>query len=243
MIFDVIHKPDDMPAVGADDLVVVIDVLRASATMCALLAYGAARIHLASDPQDAYHLHDVYRIDQPFLVGERGGVAPPGFHFGNSPLELDDSVRGKEIIYTTTNGTRMAERTSDAGVQLIGSFVNLTSCIDAVWSMLVSRAHLRRVLLCCSGNAGSFSLEDSFFAGAFLSHYIARGSGHDLTNAAEAALCIVSSFQQSHISVPTFSAHGRFLRSLSLGDDVTLCCSIDAFPVVPLCENLIVRQF
>ena len=40
------------------------------------------------------------------LAGERDCVRIPGFHLGNSPLEMiEGAVRGKTLVVTTTNGT------------------------------------------------------------------------------------------------------------------------------------------
>ena len=41
------------------------------------------------------------------LAGEKNCVRIPGFHLGNSPLEMTETaVRGKTLIVTTTNGTK-----------------------------------------------------------------------------------------------------------------------------------------
>src|ERR671928_211304 len=50
------------------------------------------------------------------LAGEKDCVRIPGFHLGNSPLEMTESaVRGKTLIVTTTNGTKALLACQGAG--------------------------------------------------------------------------------------------------------------------------------
>lgn len=59
------------------------------------------------------------------VAGERDGIKIPHFHFGNSPYEfMSEEVRGKEIIHTTTNGTRCVLMSKGARNIVAGSFVN-----------------------------------------------------------------------------------------------------------------------
>ena len=88
---------------------VVIDVLRATSTICAAAASGYKRIVCVGEVEEARALGgpDVA------LAGERGNVRPEGFDFGNSPREF--STAGSDpvtevrqtLVLTTTNGTRL----------------------------------------------------------------------------------------------------------------------------------------
>jgi 2-phosphosulfolactate phosphatase len=249
MLIHVVFTPESLPELSAEnDIAVVIDVLRASTTMCSMLHHGAERIHIASSIDHARQLHASIDGTQEtrqrrLLAGEHRGLPPDGFHLGNSPLEAsDDSVHGSVITYATTNGTRMVERTQGARLQLIGCFANLSALMKTIVEQGMQMGSNSRLILCCSGNNGEFSLEDTFFAGSFLSHYIANGFSHSLTNAAEAALCIVSAYNQTLSFGSEGSRHGRALASLSLGTDVDVCFSQDVYPVVPVCERMVVRR-
>ncbi|MFM8177622.1 MAG: 2-phosphosulfolactate phosphatase [Candidatus Kapaibacterium sp.] len=248
MLLDVVFTPDSLPDISSDrDIVVVIDVLRASTTMCAMLHHGARRIRIASSVDHALQLHAAsqsvgagYRT---LLAGERAGLPPEGFDMGNSPLDArEERMKDAVVTYATTNGTRMLHRTRSARMQLVGCFANLSALMNAVVASTSANVKNARIILCCSGNNGGFSLEDSFFAGSFLSRYIARGFGQDLTNAAEAALCIVSSHNHSLVVGSEGSRHGRVLASLGLGQDVGACFTEDVYPVVPVCEDMVVRR-
>ena len=99
--------------VATDDLrdqaAVVIDVLRATTTVAAALASGARAIFPCQELAEARTL--AAAGSPPRLIGgERGGQRVPGFDFGNSPAEYHPAaVRDREIVLTTTNGTRAME--------------------------------------------------------------------------------------------------------------------------------------
>lgn len=85
--------------------VLVMDVLRATSTIVTALNNGAKRIIPVETVEEAVALKR--RCADSLLGGERGGVRPEGFDFGNSPLEYSkDAVQNKTIVLTTTNGTR-----------------------------------------------------------------------------------------------------------------------------------------
>ena len=86
--------------------VFVIDILRATTTMCAALSHGARAIIPVASTEEALRLAQTIGSADVLLAGERNCIRIPGFHLGNSPLEMTESaVRGKTIILTTTNGT------------------------------------------------------------------------------------------------------------------------------------------
>ena len=73
--------------------------------------------------------------DDVLLAGERNCVRIPGFHLGNSPLEMTEAaVRGKTLVVTTTNGTKA-----------------LLACQGAAAVL----SHLRPVNLSARGGAGA----------------------------------------------------------------------------------------
>lgn len=115
----------------ATGLAVVIDVYRAFTTEAYIFANGASKIIPVLDLEEAYKL----KRENPeyILVGERGGVKPEGFDFGNGPTEvIDVDFTGKTIIHTTTNGTRGLMNASNAEQVLVGSFVMADSIIKYI---------------------------------------------------------------------------------------------------------------
>ena len=76
---------------GADQAtgaVAIIDVFRAFTTAAVVLANGASRIVMVGGVERAMALRTA-GVGQ-FCLGEVGGIAPPGFDFGNSPFEVSE---------------------------------------------------------------------------------------------------------------------------------------------------------
>ena len=100
MRVDVVFTPDEA---GAAPTGVVIDVIRATSTICQALAAGYRRAFCAAEVEEARALRDA--LGEGVLGGERHAVRIPGFDLGNSPREYVEPL-GETLILSTTNGTR-----------------------------------------------------------------------------------------------------------------------------------------
>jgi 2-phosphosulfolactate phosphatase len=175
----------------ASSVVVVVDVLRATTTITAALAAGAAGVIPCSQIEQARNKSvELGRVAQrsvvltggssgsadggesdstvhpnkniPLLGGERGGLPIEGFDLGNSPNEYTpELVAGRTIVFTTTNGTQALLICGAAQRVLIGSFVNLS----AVLKELTGEVPIH---LLCAGTRGNVTKEDVLFAGALV---------------------------------------------------------------------------
>ena len=124
MKIDVILTPAEIATLPARDLAattaVVFDVLRATSTVLAALASGAAGIGPVATLGRVRAMQK--EIPGSLIGGEREGVKVEGFRFGNSPLEYTrEAVEGREIIHTTTNGTVALRAVAGAKCVLIGA--------------------------------------------------------------------------------------------------------------------------
>ena len=148
----VAFTPDESAAAPTG---VVIDVIRATSTICQALATGYERVLCAAEVEDARALGSA----EVTLGGERLGVLIEGFDLGNSPREYL-TVRTPTLAMSTTNGTRAivtaAERCERV---LIASLLNLAAVTEA------ARAHGDDVAIFCAGVKGAFALDDSYVAG------------------------------------------------------------------------------
>jgi hypothetical protein len=118
-----VERPQEL----AGKAVVVIDVLRATTTIIHALAAGAAEVTVCQEVDEALRLA-ASRPQRAVLGGERGGLPIAGFDLGNSPTAYSrERVAGREVIFTTTNGTRAMARCSAARRILIGAFVNFSA--------------------------------------------------------------------------------------------------------------------
>ncbi len=82
------------PALLAEAVVVVIDVVRATTSIVEALANGARAIYPTASTEEAVKLMSSLGRDDTLLCGERKGVKVEGFDLGNSPSEFARDGRG-----------------------------------------------------------------------------------------------------------------------------------------------------
>lgn len=115
-----------------NELVVVIDVLRAFTTACYIVDNNPKDYIIVSDIDTAHKL----KKENPdyILIGERNGFNIPGFDYGNSPTEIKDlNFSNKTIVHTTTLGTKGIINALKHTKKIItGSFVNAKAIINYI---------------------------------------------------------------------------------------------------------------
>lgn len=115
-----------------NELVVVIDVLRAFTTACYIVDNNPKDYIIVSDIDTAHKL----KKENPdyILIGERNGFNIPGFDYGNSPTEIKDlNFSNKTIVHTTTLGTKGIINALKYTKKIItGSFVNAKAIINYI---------------------------------------------------------------------------------------------------------------
>src|ERR1700712_3547203 len=89
----------------SQSIIVIIDVLRATSTIATALENGAKSIIPVEGVADCIRIGKQINA---ITAGERDGKIAEGLEYGNSPFEYPrDSVEGKTLVLTTTNGTRL----------------------------------------------------------------------------------------------------------------------------------------
>ncbi|MBL4702933.1 MAG: 2-phosphosulfolactate phosphatase, partial [Flavobacteriales bacterium] len=84
------------------DIIVVIDVLRATTAMAVGMANGVKEIIPVATVEEAIE----YRQKGYIVAAERKGQVVEGFDLGNSPFSwMDPKLKGQSVVITTTNGT------------------------------------------------------------------------------------------------------------------------------------------
>ncbi len=146
---------------------IVVDVLRASSSIVTLLGRGARPLVAAGSIEEARRLHQ--KLAGCLLCGERGGLPPPGFDYGNSPEEFSRlELGGKGAILATSNGTRLLAAMAGAPAVLVGCLLNQRAVAEAAVQIAGERA-LDVAVLCSAAYGGStFVLEDALGAGGIV---------------------------------------------------------------------------
>jgi 2-phosphosulfolactate phosphatase len=213
----VAFTPDESAAAPTG---VVIDVIRATSTICQALASGYERVLCAAEVEEARSLRNG---DGVTLGGERLGVRIEGFDLGNSPREYLEP-RSPVLVMSTTNGTR-AIVTAAARCErvLIASLLNLDAVVAAAERVGDD------VAVFCAGVKGAFALDDAYVAGRLVERV-----GGERSDAAEAAVRLAGSYASAEEAFRQ-SRSGRNLinHGPELEADIPYCARESILDVVP----------
>lgn len=183
------------PEALAGGTVVVIDVLRATTVIAHALDAGARAVIPCLEIDEARKMAESFPRGEAVLGGERGGLPIEGFDLGNSPSEYrPETVGGKTVVFTTTNGTKAMRQCQQAKRVLLGAFVNASAVAAAI-------AEEERVHLLCAGTRGEITREDVLLAG-YLADTVSRCHSLD-----DAGLWDVN--DQWRIAADSWRAQGR----------------------------------
>lgn len=222
-----------------DRTVVVIDVLRASTSIITALHNGAKEIIPVATVEAAVKISGNLFGDVTLLGGERNGKVIEGFHLGNSPFEYtEERVRGKSIVFSSTNGAKALAKSRYAKEMAVCGFVNMGVATEFLLS------NPRDLVILCAGNNGMFSIEDSVCAGMLVDRITdgkGESSGAILLDGARAARLLYKGFNRSLLKMLKTSDHGMFLQEIGFGDDLPVCAGIDTIPELPLLDGNVIR--
>lgn len=231
---EVCFLPSQYPAYADEmEIVVVIDVLRATSAMVVAFEKGVEGIIPVATVDEAREY-----VDKPGFIAaaERNGEVVEGFTIGNSPLAFQEmDLKGKTIVMTTTNGTRAIETARNAKQLVIGSFLNLTALSNYL------AAQNKNVLLLCSGWREKINLEDTSFAGAVVERLLSTGRFGAEEDSSIAAQYLYKAAQDNFRGILKAAPHRRRLEKLDLYDDAKFCLTPDQYTVIPVLENGILR--
>jgi 2-phosphosulfolactate phosphatase len=199
---------------------VVVDVLRATSTICQAFASGYRRVLCCAEVDEARALGETEGAAK--LAGERRLEPIEGFDFGNSPREFDGDAAAETLVLTTTNGTRLLVAAADRfECVYVGSLLN----VDAVAA--AARESGEDVAVLCAGVLGELALDDAYCAGR-----IAEALGGEPEDSARAAVLLAQSFPSALEGLGA-SRSAANLRRHGLEADVERCARENDLDVVP----------
>ncbi|MBU2649567.1 MAG: 2-phosphosulfolactate phosphatase [Bacteroidetes bacterium] len=208
-----------------DFIVVVVDILRATTSMCAALQHGVKEIFPVGTLEEAIH----WKKEGFYVAAERDGAILDFADFGNSPQDYTNGkAAGLTIVYSTTNGTHAISVAKNAPTLAIGAFVNIT----ALTSWLIQEN--RKVVILCAGWKNMFAIEDAAFAGALTENLIQSESFTTACDSALAAMEIWNAAKQDPQKYLDKAMHRNRLRELKLDGMLDYAYSFDQTTVVPV---------
>ena len=209
-------------------VVVLVDILRATTSICAAFENGVKNIIPVATLTEAEEMKN-----RGFLVAsEQDGKKLDFADFGNSAFNFSrEAVGGKTLVYCTTNGTRALDIAKNAGKIAMGAFINL----NALTGWLA--AEDEDVVILCSGWKNKFCLEDSLFAGALTRNLLDHGGFEIHCDSAAAALDLWQVAKPDLLGYIEKAAHRHRLKKLNLDDVIPYSFTLDQTSVVPVFEG------
>ncbi len=210
-----------------DRIVVVIDVLRATSVMVTALNNGCDKIIPVKEIEEAIDIASKDR-NKYLLGGERGGIKIDKFDFSNSPLDyIEDIVKGKSLIMTTTNGTRAIKNSEEAEKIFIGALIN-----GRVVAEKLAKLN-KNVTFVNAGTDGEFSMDDFITSGYIINCLRDIMKNHcTLTDIAKTSEYVYIN-NPSIISFVKDALHYKRMKDLRYNEDLRYCLSKDLINIVP----------
>lgn len=211
-----------------DFVVVIVDVLRATSAFCAAFDSGIKTIIPVSGLEELLE----YKSKGFLTAAERDGKKVDFADFGNSPtVFLQNTLSGKNLAYSTTNGTQAVEIAKSSGNIAVAAFANLQAI--AGWIGMQQK----NVIILCSGWKNTFSLEDTLCAGALVETLGLTGNFAHICDASEASLTLWQSSKTELQEVVKKANHYQRLVKLGQHDDLRHCFMLNTSEALPVWDG------
>ena len=225
MKIEVCFSPALYPAYhDPEAIVVVVDIFRATTTMAAAFSNGVRSIRPVATVEEA----QAYK-EKGWLVGAERNVRRCDFaDFGNSPFDYTpEKVAGKEIVFTTTNGTKAITIAQSAYRVVTGAFINLQAVAD------YCVGHKRDVVVLCSGWQDKVNIEDTLFGGALVDLLVNTGLYEKGSDSAVIAQDMWITNKEDLLRYLAPTDHVARLKANHLDDSIPYCLTLSITDRVP----------
>jgi 2-phosphosulfolactate phosphatase len=144
-----------------DDIVVMVDALRASATIVQCFDQGAAEV---------WPVVSADKLKGDITIGERGGEKIDGATYGNSPVEIQDKdLKGKKIVFSSTNGAEcICSAKGATSPVLIGTVLNAEAVAEL--ALRLAKQQNKNITLLAAGRNNLPAIEDRIGVTEILKH-------------------------------------------------------------------------
>ncbi len=215
----------------SNSVVVIIDILRATSTIATALYNGAKEIIPVDSVAECIRLS---RQMDAISAGERDGQIAEGLQYGNTPFTYtSEFIKGKTLVLTTTNGTRLLHQALAANAQEIitGAFSNFSAVCDYLSSQN------KNVILACAAWKNRINIEDTLFAGAAINRI--KDQFDINCDASQMASAMHSDAKNDLFEFMKSSnaSHYHRLMGFGLEEDIRYCLTEDRANVLSIYKN------
>jgi len=227
------------PAVYADfrnddAIIVIVDILRATSAIVTAFMNGADRIIPVATLEEA----KAYKDQGYFVAAERDGIVRDFADFGNSPYNFrKEIIEGRDIVYSTTNGTNCITMAKDSYRVIIGAYLNL----KALANHIVNED--RDLIILCAGWKNKFNLEDTLFAGALSEELLKSGHFSTICDSTHASLDLWQLAKPNLITYIDKAAQRHRLRKNNLDDVLEYCHTLNLTDIIPVWKDYYLIPF
>jgi 2-phosphosulfolactate phosphatase len=227
----VFFTPTEVTSVNAwpDGIYIVVDVIRATTTLTVMLDQGAKRVLIANTLEQARQAAQA--IPDLLLCGERNALPPPGFDYGNSPAQFSRTdLRERQLVLTTTNGTRAFFACPQQSTRLAGCFYNAHAV--TAHAIALARQEDRQIAIVCAGERGYFALDDTVCAGYLALEILRQQPDVQADESVTAAIALYHAY-----SPPALLDHCHSAQSViaaGLQEDLAFCIQPNASASIPI---------
>ncbi|HJA71703.1 MAG TPA: 2-phosphosulfolactate phosphatase [Candidatus Lachnoclostridium stercoravium] len=221
---------------------VVIDAIRASGTIVTLFQQRCGQILLTEDESRSIEEDDRIRLENYCICaereeGDRAALAEVSPSLAD--IHKMGDLKGRNILFRTTNGTRGIRALYGRGVEniLVGSLLNADAVMETAVSMAVSK-ELGICLVSAGRHNGRIScIDDSYSCGRLaetgVKYAKKQGIPVELADSSKIALRLASTFTDGKEAF-SMSATGQIMRNVNSEIDILLCAEENISNMVPL---------
>ena len=228
-----IKWPIDKETASENDVVILVDILRATSAITTLINRGAQWVKPVVDVDEA---RVIAAGEMTLLMGERDCVKLEGFDFGNSPTEiLKHDVNGARVVFTSTNFPKTLAVAGKSQMILVGSMLNITAVTEYAYKY--ASENNRDICYVGAGYEGKPSEEDAVFAGVSAKML---GEKAEPAEDVREAIDVVGTYGM--IELIKYSEHAHRLYKAGFEEDVEFASRVDQYGVVGVYCNGIIRS-
>jgi 2-phosphosulfolactate phosphatase len=210
-------------------IVVIVDILRATSAIVTAFMNGVKSIIPVATLEEAMD----YKKNGFLVAAERDGIVRDFADFGNSPYNFRPGIiGGKDIVYSTTNGTLSIMMAKDSYRVLIGSYLNLGALVDFI------HGEERDLVILCAGWKNKFNLEDTLFAGALAEEVLKNSRFSTKCDSTHASMDLWNLAKNDLMGYIEKAAQRHRLKKSKLDDVIGYCHTMNLTRLIPaLKEN------
>ncbi|MBN1158148.1 MAG: 2-phosphosulfolactate phosphatase [Bacteroidales bacterium] len=226
---EVCFSPALFPDFRNDEAItVIVDILRATSAIITAFMNGVRRLIPVATLEEAR----TYKERGYLVAAERDGIVRDFADFGNSPYNFTrEMIEGRDIVYSTTNGTQSIMLAKESHRVVIGGYLNLSALVDLVL------ADNRSVIVLCAGWKNKFNIEDSLFAGALAERILGHAHFTTICDSTHAAIDLWNLAKKDVLGYIEKAAQRHRLKKNKLDDVLEYCHTIDLTRCIPVLKQ------